>query len=109
MYVGDTQDGSGLHHLVCEVVGNAIELHLARTATELHIDVTADGWVTVRDDGPGIPIDPRGPAGAQVSTLEVVFTVLHCGATFDGHFPHVHVAPQMAGVGLAVVNGLSTR
>ncbi|MEO6775310.1 MAG: ATP-binding protein [Kofleriaceae bacterium] len=108
MYVGSTDDGSGLHHLLWEVVGNVVDLHLARLATELRVDVTDDGWVVVTDDGPGIStdVDP----GRKASTLEVVFTTLMAsGPTTPRHTPHVHLTPSLIGVGLCVVNALSTR
>jgi DNA gyrase subunit B len=105
MYVGDVRDGTALHHLVWEVVGNSIDQHLARRARHLRVDVD-ERWITVEDDGPGIPID-RTPSGR--SALERVFTTLHPGATWDGHFPHVHIAPSLKGVGVAVVNALSAR
>jgi DNA gyrase subunit B len=108
MYVGDTTDGSGLHHLLWELVGNVVDLHLARLATELHVDITQDGWVSVRDDGPGISTDVH--PYQNVSTLEVVFTTLMAtGPTTVRHLPHVHLTPSLMGVGLCVVNALSTR
>jgi DNA gyrase subunit B len=108
MYVGDTGDGSGLHHLLWETVGNVVDLHLARLATELHVDVTHDGWVSVSDDGPGIPTDVL--PGHGTSTLEVVFTTLmSSGPTSPRHTPHVHLTPSLLGVGLCVVNALSMR
>lgn len=105
MYVGDLRDGSGLHHMVWEVVGNVIDLHLAGKATELTVDVR-DGWVEVQDDGPGFPV--ARSRGAE-SAIEMILTSLHCGATYDGHFPHVHVGGALHGVGLAAVNALSTE
>jgi len=108
MYVGNTDDGSGLHHLLWEVVGNVVDLHLARLATELHVDVTADGWVSVGDDGPGFSMDVH-PCH-QMSALEVAFmTLMASGPSKTHHHPHVHLTPSMEGVGLPVVNALSTR
>lgn len=104
MYIGDVRDGSGLHHLVWEVVGNSIDQHLARWARHLRVDVDGE-WVTVEDDGQGIPTEDC----AGRSALDVIFTTLHAGATWDGHFPHVHVADRAWGMGLAVVNALSER
>src|SRR5262245_11070802 len=105
MYIGGT-DGSGLHNLLWEIVGNVVDQHLARYATELHVDIWDDGWVRVRDDGPGIPVDAVPRTGRSV--LETVFTTLHTGPTFDGHFPHVHIRRAM-GVGLAAVSALSSE
>ncbi|HTL36314.1 MAG TPA: ATP-binding protein [Kofleriaceae bacterium] len=105
MYVGGT-DREGLHHLVWEVVGNVIDLHLAGQASELHVSVGPDAWITLRDDGPGVPTSITSEG---ISMLEVVFTRLHAGATYDGHFPHVHLTKNWRGVGLAVVNALSER
>lgn len=108
MYVGSTHDGSGLHHLLWELVGNVVDLHLARLATELHVDIAHDGWVSVRDDGPGICTDVR--PGHEASALEVAFmTLLASGPTTPRHTPHVHLTPSLMGVGLCVVNALSTR
>ena len=82
-------------------------------ATELHVDVSADSWVVVRDDGPGIPVEPSQPDGTFL--LEGICTRLHAGGTYDGHFPHVHVTPfgehhrMPLAYGLAIVNALSTR
>jgi DNA gyrase subunit B len=98
MYLGDPHDGSGLHHLVWEVVGNAIDQHLARRVRHLRVDLR-DGWVTVEDDGPGIPD----------ALLERVLTHLFVGGTFDGHHPHVHVGIGFHGCGLAPVNAMSAR
>lgn len=106
MFVGDTDGPEGRHHLLWEVVGNVIDLHLAHHASELHVVLGPDAWVTVRDDGPGIPTD-RDHHGTTV--LESALTMLRASGTFDGHFPHVHLTPNWAGVGLAVVNALSER
>jgi DNA gyrase subunit B len=105
MYFGSI-DGTGLHNLLWEVVGNVLDLHLARWATELTVEI-ADGWATVRDDGPGISVD--SDAKAQVPTLQAVFTRLRVDPTYDGHSPHVHLRPAMAGVGLGPVNALCAR
>jgi DNA gyrase subunit B len=106
MYVGDVAHG-GLEHLVFEVIGNVVDLHLARTATELHVDIAADSWVTVRDDGPGISAEPF--RDEMKTVLETIFTSLHSTPTRDGHVPHVHVGIDMRGVGLAMVTALSSR
>lgn len=106
MYIGGT-GVDGVHDLVWEVVGNTVDLHLHRLATELHVELSKDGWCTVRDDGPGIPIDPVPRTG--ISVLETIITQLHSGATYDGHSPHVHLTRSLLGYGLVVVNALSTR
>ena len=105
MYIGDVHDGSGLHHMIWEVVGNVIDLHLAGKATRLSVDLS-DGWVEVRDDGPGFPVE-RAARGK--SAVELVFTTLHAGPTRDGHFPHVHIGRSMYGVGVSAVNALSVE
>lgn len=103
MYVGDVDDGSGMHHLLWELVGNAIDEHLAGHAHRLRVTIEADA-VTVDDDGRGLPIDTC-PDGRPV--LESVATQLHCGSR--GKRPHVHVGRQLYGVGLAAVNALSAE
>lgn len=106
MYIGDV-DRDGVQNLVFEVVGNVVDLHLRRDATEVLVELSSDGWCTVRDDGPGIPIDVVPHSGK--SALETVFTSLHAGATYDGHHPHVHLTQGMFGVGVAAVSALSMR
>lgn len=107
MYIGDVHDGTGLHHMLWEVVANAVDLHLAGKAT--HLSVRFDGdWVEVQDDGPGFPLDQPARHGGR-SVAEIVLTTLHCGATYDGHFPHVHLTLAHHGVGLAAVNALSAE
>ena len=107
MYVGDVHDGSGLHHLIWEVVGNVIDLHLAGKATRLALHLDDAGWVEVHDDGPGFPVELEPRRG--VSALEAIFTTLHAGATRDGHFPHVHLTSSFLGVGLGPVCALSAE
>jgi DNA gyrase subunit B len=108
MYVGDTDDLSGLHHLLWEAVGNVVDQHLGRLATELHVDITSDGWVSVRDDGPGISTEII-PKHDQ-SQLEIIFTTLRAsGVAHPSHVPHIHLTPSLRGVGLCVVNALSSR
>jgi DNA gyrase subunit B len=106
MYVGDTRDGTGLHHLLWEVVANSIDEHLAGHATRLRVSVEGS-LAEVEDDGRGIPVD--WIESREASALEVILTCLFAGSTRDGHLPHVHVAPSGCGVGLAPVNALSER
>ena len=105
MYIGDVHDGSGLHHMLWELVANALDEHLAGFARSLEVKLEGSA-VTVADDGRGIPLHLR-PDGRTY--LEAVFTVLHGGGTADGHFPHVHVGPRLHGVGLAPVCALSEQ